>query len=87
MTLAPAGGSAQPGGVWSTSNPAVVGLTQAPDGLSCVVRSLGPIGEASVFWTGMARVKDGTLRSSGGVATVRVVFGPGFIEVPLAKVG
>lgn len=33
---------------WSTSNPSIISLTPSPDGMSCLVTAVGPVGSATV---------------------------------------
>lgn len=70
---------------WQTDNPAVLGLTPAPDGMSCLVRATGMVGTAAVQMTADADLGDGTKPiigtfdvtvTAGEAVTVELADGP-----------
>jgi hypothetical protein len=76
LTISPvdAAGNAAPveGVVWSSSDPTVLTVEAAPDGLSAVITAVGPLGDAQVSVTADAQIGDGVTELTG-VLAVRVV--------------
>lgn len=60
--------------VWSSSNPAVVSVTQSEDGLSAVVEAVGPLGVAQISVVGDALIGDG-VEEIAAVADIEVKAG------------
>ena len=60
--------------VWAVDNPNVLALSPAPDGLSCTVAAVGPLGNARVSIQADADMGAG-ISSLAGVYDVEVVAG------------